>query len=365
MKKLDERAKDTAADPTAEIAPGGKAQTGISNTNKGKPTVGPAVPNNETNGTGTRVKEHVAPADFAAVAEMQKSILNFGQVAAGTDAFKSKPTGTGTQQSNTAGYLGGHDAVNSFIFDHYTNDAGSKAYVKTDGLSTKERQSSLNQNEIKSMRNLVETLQIIGSHRNGEYKADGIWGPRTNNAIKAISEFMSMIGSFALDMGAGEESPGFIKKFIADFRAKIPQDDDKLSTLPNKAKLAQQLSANIKAMTEMVAKFNQRVMENPSWASYISQDKPLLGSVRKPLNDVEKTVITNNGKMPLSLNLDDDEARGPLAGYAKLTLNDLQTIDSFNSFLKANNIANNTPEELGSAIKFIRERLTASQGAAS
>jgi hypothetical protein len=291
---------------------------------------------------------------------MQEAILNFGHTAAGTDAFKMAPQGTGAQQAPSGEYLGGHDAFSSFLFNNYLDVSKNKpgqGFVSTENLGQKTRMDTAkNRPDVGNLRNWVETIMHVGSpSKGGEYKPDGVWGLRTNNGLKAIADFSEMMFSFAKDMEIPLDE--FSVKGIEEFRGKIPSVNDSGKLEGNNSTLAKIMTSYVKALTGIVSGFKTKIMESPSWKNYLSQDKPLLTGEGVPLDKQENTIIQLHGQTPLNLGIDDDEARGALAGYTKLSLNDLSNKEKFVNFLKSNNIPSESPQDIQSAINLIRQRL--------
>lgn len=346
------RAKDTSADPTAPIAPANAPGTPPAPAAPAAPVApGQAKPT----GVSNKQPQYVPPADFAAVIEMQKAILEFGHVAAGTDAFKMSPTGTGKQDNTTGEYLGGHDPFSSFLFSNYldvSKDKPGKGFMAIENLNQKMRMDTAKDRpEVNNLRNWVETIMHVGSPtKGGEYKPDGVWGPRTNNALKAIADFSEMMFRFAKDMDIGLDE--FPTKGLEEFRAKIPNVSDTGALSGNNGATAKVLTSYIKTLTGVISSFKTKIMESNSWKDYLSQDKALLKGNSSPLNKQEKVTLQLHGQLPLNLG---DE--GEVSGFKGLTLNDLSTKEKFVAYLKKMNVPAERPEEVAKAINLVRSYL--------
>ncbi len=292
------------------------------------------------------------PAASGAVKEMQQAMYEFGQTAMGIDAFKMGQSGQ--QQAGTGDYLGGHDPFSSFMFSNYLDtvkDKAGKAYVAVDGLGQKVRQqTSTDRHDIGNLRNWVDTIKHIGSPSSGgEYKADGAWGSRTNNGLKAIVDFSQMMFGFAKDMGVN------LGEFPADglqkFRQLIPAENEKHQVQGISDQLAQTMTSYIKTLTSLIASFKEKIMENSSWKDYISQDKPLFNAAKKlEGQDLTDYVLNDKNFVPLS-------QAAQQAGYSNLTLADLQDSSHFAAYLKRMNIDAETPEKFQQAVQAVKSFL--------
>lgn len=308
--------------------------------------------NRQAPGPASAAQPAAASADASAVREMQQAIYEFGQTAMGIDAFKMGQSGQ--QQAASGDFLGGHDPFSSFMFTNYLDtvkDKAGKAMVAVDGLGQKIRQqTSTDRHDIGNLRNWIDTIKHIGSPSNGgEYKADGQWGPRTNNGLQAIADFSQMMFGFAKDMGVdlGEFPADGIEKF----RAAIPQVNGKGQVQGISSQLAKTLTSYIKTLTGIVSSFKQKIMESGNWKDYISQDKPLFESAKKLVGqDLTDYVLNDKNLVPLA-------PAAQQAGYSNLTLTDLSDSNHFSAYLKRMNIDADTPEKFQQAVQAIKSFL--------
>lgn len=319
------------------FAPKGNHSTGLSNT---QPTQ----------------KSFISPSVFAAVKEMQQAIINFGKTAAGMDALKLSPQGTGTQETSTGEYLGGHDPFSSFLFSNYLNigneNKSGQGYVATENLNQKTRQDTAqNRNELSNLRNWIETIMHVGSPlKGGEYQVDGIWGVRTNNGLKAIADFSKMMFNFASDMQINLDE--FPTNGIDNFISKIPNLNKNGTVEGITENLAKELTSYINTLSNIVSKFKSKIVENPSWKEYLSQDKPLLKGNTSNLTRDDKSTAVLHGKF--QLNLSDEGVNSEFNG---ISLNDLSSKEKFINFLKGKNISTENSNEIQQAITKLRQYL--------
>lgn len=325
-KKQNERAKvkDTSADPTAPIGP-------------------PPPPNDKgsANKQNVQPKENsvravIAPGELSSIIEMQEAIITFGNAAASIDAFKMAPQGTtGAENKQTGEYLGGHDAVSQFLFSNYMEpgkDKAGQSFVSTEGLNTKTRMDTANsKQDLNSLRAWVNTIQIIG--RNDQKKPDGLWGARTNNALKAIVDFSDMFLKFSQDMGVQVKSAD--SKDVQDLRSKIPSIT--VGQTYQNGSVAKTITPVIVKLTTAVNEFKSSIMENATWKDYLSQTKPLLTAPKK------QTELSGTDQATLKLY---DSVPFNLGQFKAITLNDLSSVDKFISYLKKNKLELSSSKDL-------------------
>ena len=115
---------------------------------------------------------------------------------------------------------------------------------------------------------LMDTIKRVGGP-NAELKPDGVWGPRTNQALLDIRAFAGALLQLSGAFGAPNKS--YTQQNLQEFV--LPKNDTDMS-LQDKIKAAPIIIQHLDAITAMFQEFRDSVLENPQYQTYIEDDTP-------------------------------------------------------------------------------------------
>lgn len=275
--------------------------------------------------SGGQTSPTAAVQTIAAVKSMQAAIIGLADALIANPAFAMKESGR--QVDSKESHLAGHDQFNKYLVNKYikpqasNTSQGGAGFQNVDldspvrmGASTPLADNSTN------LRNIAMTLRHVGSKAGGgEGKPDGIWGPRTHNAVKLMAVLAGGLSAFAKALGFDPKS--YAEKDANELRSKIP---DTAESIQDKAQFAEALTSHAKQITAMVGEFSSQVMNNPDFAPLMSQDEPMFkneNAKQEILSDQEQNFLRgNDGKLP----------------GTNLTWQQVQSPEAFALWMKAN-----------------------------
>jgi len=171
---------------------------------------------------------------------------------------------------------------------------------------------------------VMDTMKRIGDPATGEKFADGVWGPRTNAALKNSYAFAQAMLKLAHDFNISINS--FTNKNLIEMKELIPDNEKDISSL-EKIKATSTLINYLIAIQKMYNEIKSSILENPQHRAYIEGDKPYL-SYQKPgltteqLNSIKNT-FSQGFNIPIGSNT-----------TAKIEIGDLLNLDSLNNWIK-------------------------------
>lgn len=230
----------------------------------------------------------------------------------------------------------GKKAFNDFITEGFMSDKPIKGVEwTTDKKVTQIPQKQKTQTDLFEMDVVVDGLNRLGSPKS-EMQTDGVWGPRTENALnntvafaralmeidkrftgKAPTEFTEDNVKY-LEAAAALKPSNFIAGSSAQSDSQLGNALEEAAKFLEGAKLpsvAQDTANTVNALTKYYTNFLQRTLSNPKNAIFIQQDKPL-DKVKK--RD-EALSLDENDKALLG-QIEKDKSNGPGAIHVKLAL---------------------------------------------
>lgn len=270
------RAKDTSEDPTAPIDPPSDKPS--------IPSVSPPAPvklDDPTKVSPTRINissEHVSALN--AVKEMQIAMQNLGQAViedyeSATMAAKPKDT---TQPLATAEVKSAKKSFNDFIAEQYLGglDEDKKGVewskdVKVTTLPGKQK----TQTDIYELDVVMDTLRRIGASSK-EFKADGIWDFRTDNALRNMMGFAYALLQLEGDFGLENNMYTFAhwRDFYNSMSGYQIVNGKAEVTPKQKVFRARKITNHLKLITKLYNLFRQQVLARPEFRPTIEGKRP-------------------------------------------------------------------------------------------
>ncbi len=273
----------------------------------GAPAAKPAAPTTATTPTATTTdpSEIDAPGATSAPAgtkkivqspviiEMQNAIIKLATAIDTNIDYdgltKSLSSGTGV---DLASY--NTDALSNFMAITYMRDSD----IKGEEYDTDKKRSKVEEkrpSELKSMFGILDTIKRIGTGKS-EFKPDGSWGPRTNNALQDVSALVSAIMRLGTDLGM--QSRAFDVNKLSQLSELIPPDHNSIS-IQEKLSRAKQITPLLKGAYALYMDYKQQILSKPTYKRFI-EGAPLLtispGKEKQPqinyVND-EKAIFDN------------------------------------------------------------------------
>lgn len=270
----------------------------------------------------------------AAVKEMQKSILEFANVASSSDVTSMRGNQTGKQQAGQE-YLGGSDPFGDFLATSVRESSPTgQQYLNVDVKSPNRSNTGI---EDTGLRGIIDTIKRIGTpgSQGTEKSVDGVWGERTNNALKNISALANAMLHLANDMGIS--MPGLTDSTVETFNKYVPEKTSDL-TENKKTAIAQALTKQIQNLSKVFGYFRKTVLENKQYRSYIDQNKSFIQyKQREETKDGRATLSDQEKKMTAGVSTTGipDVRFSNVKNEANnwVSLNDLNNMDSFSQLM--------------------------------
>lgn len=238
-----------------------------------------------------------------AIREMQKAIQNFANVAVKYNTTTKEVNGKMVNVVN-------NDDKRRDFNDFLTEQFSASADIHGDEFSPNAKDTSKDSKlptDLIQMSNVISGLQRIVSGSK-EFMLDGVWGIRTNNAIRNIYALAAALVSAneALGGTAPNDSRVFKRSDLSKLKEAIPEEKD-----PVKEKVSQQELANkAKILTPLIDKlsefyqyYSDSIMRHPAYISYITDNTPLLtvnpGQDPAQLNENEQSRLQEANKIVL------------------------------------------------------------------
>lgn len=220
------------------------------------------------------------------VIRMQTNIIAFRRNAQKSDMFSLSPEERGNNERKTTNYQGqleGYKPVGKFMVDHFMNNKEyGNQYLPVDMGSPQRNTMGVGASKLDSLPAIVDSIGRVGSPGSpgsgtSEFKADGIWGPRTNNALKLICNVVTTMYLFSKSVRF--EITTINDGLLSEFKSFIPE----VSPYESKESvLEQQTKANIinskflEPALKFLEEFNANIESKKDIKETISQSKPFL-----------------------------------------------------------------------------------------
>lgn len=219
--------------------------------------------------TSPKITNNYSNKSINNVKKMQESIQKFVDVVLG-------------QGDNLAQYF------NNFLTEKYVANAptvGDQYSYDTNVTSKEQKQRTAIKPEERD--NVLDTNYRIGQMKS-EAKPDGVWGFRTNNALKNTYALAYAFYNLYNKLGVVGKM-NLTAQDLTEFQSQIPSDQElpKLSFLDKNTR-AQTITPLIVKISEFYKQFAQRILGNPNLSKYIEG--------REPLFRVNKTILTDDDK---------------------------------------------------------------------
>jgi len=198
----------------------------------------------------------------SSVRDMQTEIKNFATEVAN---YSSDMRG----RTPAADQLDGRKSFNDFITEQYLAGAEVKGVEwSKDPTRVTREQKKEHETNLTEMDIVMDSLSRIGNSKT-EFKIDGVWGFRTNNALLNIYAFAVALVKLSEDFG--DNSSGiFGRNQLKEMFSNLIKDGD-----PNKVpsseknKKAEVLAELIKKLTAFYQRYVKKIAENPYYKRYI------------------------------------------------------------------------------------------------
>lgn len=162
----------------------------------------------------------------------------------------------------------GRDAFSNFMVNRYLRNSDMKG-VEYDPMKSKITEK--NPTELKSMYNLLKSLQDIGNQTSESF-ADGNWGQRTNNALLNVVAIADSVMKLGKDLGM--ESKAFDVNKLSAFKPLVPEKDTDIS-VQEKIKRSPSLTELLNGVRALFIDFKSQVLQNPYYSAFIDEKEPL------------------------------------------------------------------------------------------
>lgn len=212
---------------------------------------------------------YMTPAGIPQVREMQRAMKELADAVmrdaqSQTMAYKPKDA---LQPSATQSVAAAKKGFNDFIAEQYLGglDENKKGVEwTTDKSVTTHPGKTSTQTDIYELDVVMDTLRRIGLS-SGEFKEDGIWSFRTNNALKNIMGFAYALLELEGDFGLKNNSYNLrnwkdLSKLLSDYTA-----TDKGISLnkEQQAEKAEKITKHLKAITKLYDQFRLQITARP------------------------------------------------------------------------------------------------------
>lgn len=280
------------------------------------------IPKNQRQSENVSVSPDAAMQSISSVKAMQQAVINFARYVA-NHQIHSVPD----RQTTKGETLTGSNPFMNFLVSAYMNKAKTqgKQLVNTDEKQPTRMETS---KELDNFKGVLQSIGRIGSHGT-EQKPDGIWGERTNSALKNIYALAFALVSVQNDMNI--QISNYTDKDLSELYNNIPQDITNLDT-SKKAILATALAKNIDKLRALYDNFREKVLNNQTYQAQIAQEKPLMSnknevkSISQVLSKEEQDTLEQNQNSLLNTKINGRDVVIKPSVFSSL--------DAFKEFLK-------------------------------
>jgi hypothetical protein len=276
------------------------------------------------------------------------------------------PEGKAVVQSKTA--------FNDFIAEQYMNTLPpSKKGVEWNADKTKTQypQKQPGQTDIYQLNVVMDTLERIGNPYSSEFKVDGVWNWRTDNALRNMLAFTYALIQLEGDFGL-KDNGIYTEKDLNTFQQTmsyefIPGQDPKLTNdeKKNKAKI---LTPNLKKVGQLYEDFRRQVLAHPEYRGFIEGTKSFGNYAPTPLVSDEMALINQSRDNPKKgvnmisgLNFG-SPSKGVQNSVPLYVLSDMNSFKSYMTFLGYTEEQINNPEWPSRLLRVIKDQIQSQGG---
>lgn len=167
----------------------------------------------------------------------------------------------------------GQDAFSNFIVNRYLRNSKVKGVeYSIDPTQTKMEDKSKDTSDLNYMFIVLDTLNRIGNPKAGENNSDGVWGPRTNNALQNTAAIADSVMKLGKELGM--QSSAFDANKIGELPALIPATDKEIS-LEEKLKRAPVITQILNGVNALFLDFKEQVQNDPTYKNIIIGRQPI------------------------------------------------------------------------------------------
>lgn len=265
------------------------------------------------------------------VIKMQEELINLARTVTkeiGAPALAAQPGQTPGQPPQDQQEAAGRLAFSNFITEHYIRQSNVPA-VEYDPDPSKTEMSQKNPSKPTRMNVVMDTMSRIGGPKN-EFKSDGIWGPRTNaalrNAYALAFALLKMAHDFKLDPRTYSQAD------LNKLKELIPLHDKEIS-FTDKVTRAKEIISHLQAIRNLFTEVKNHILQKPIYRSYIEGTQPyatyqkgtapssqMLQDLDKKFVNMKVTGTDENGQQVV----------------VPITVNDLATLQAFQLWQQKN-----------------------------
>lgn len=182
--------------------------------------------------------------------------------------------------------------------------------------------------ESDNFKEVLNSISHIGSATAAQ-KPDGIWGEKTNNALKQVYALGHMLLQTQRTM---QLKTDYKDDDLAKFAKFIPEHSNDFD-LNLKLRIAPFIVQDIGKLKSLYDSFKQQVLDNPARSALITGTKPLISGknvldTRTGLDDAHTALFAQYKDTPLSVTINKVQT--------KITPADLVGINAFNQYVRQN-----------------------------
>lgn len=176
--------------------------------------------------------------------------------------------------------------------------------------------------EVSKMSWVMDTMKRIGGEKN-ELKVDGVWGPRTNAALRNVCAFAH--GLFELASAFHAEQNAYSQKNLEYLNESIPQKDTDIN-ITEKISRADDITKHINGIQQMYEQLKESILQNPQYKDYIEGTKPYV--THDSFNITQQQLDSIKKSFPNGWQISTGE-RDPV----NITVADISSIEAINEWI--------------------------------
>lgn len=213
---------------------------------------------------GQHVPSGGGSASSPAIKDMQEKLVGLSKLVLSQLNIENIAKQDDLRQAGEAAH---RDSFGDFVVKNYLRPAGGGAQE----FDPSERVTDVAKKQPSTptrMYSIMNTMSRIGGPK-AEFKPDGVWGPRTNQALHNTKAFAEAMLKLSKDF----ETP--VKSYtLSDLKNfALPDKETDLSP-QDRAKSASVLAQHIRAITNMFHEIKENILENPQHQASIEGDTP-------------------------------------------------------------------------------------------
>lgn len=235
----------------------------------------------------------------APIVAMQQALVNLSK-----DMASHNIHDVADRTTDKGELVSGSNPFMTFLVTSYLNKAktSGKQLVNTD-LKQPVRMDTAKEND--NLKGVLNTINRIGTPGT-EQRPDGVWGPRTNNALKQIYALAYAMMELKKDMGLTVE--GYSDSDLEELHSLVPDDINTVKNINEKVSKALGITKNLNKLRGLYDNFRETVLNDPNYRAHIAQEKPLVVEKAKAaqtqLSDYEAKVYEQNKSTQFNINID-------------------------------------------------------------